>query len=59
MGAEKLFCICVGKYFETGKTPINDSHKALADIKPPPHLIGSALPNFSKLYEKFGNTRAK
>ena len=59
MGAEKLYLMCVEKYFETGKTPINDSPKALSNIKPPPHLIGSALPSFSKLYEKFRNTRVK
>ena len=51
--------MCVEKYFKTGKTLIDDSPKALPNIKPPPHLIGWALPSFSKLYEKFRNTRAK
>ena len=45
-----------GRFFETGKTPIDDSPKALPDIKPSHHLIGSALLSFSKLYEKFRNT---
>ena len=51
--------MCVEKDFETSMTPINDSPKALPNIKPPPHLIGSRLPSFSKLYEKFRNTGAK
>ena len=59
MGAEKPFRMCVEKYFETGKTPIDDSPKTLPNIKSPPHLIGSALQSFSKLYEKFRITRAK
>ena len=36
--------------------PIDDSTKALPDIKLPDHLIGSALPSFSKLYDRFRNT---
>ena len=56
MGAEKLFHMCMEDFFETGKTPIDDSPKALPDIKPSHHLIGSALLSFSKLYEKFRNT---
>ena len=58
MGAEKLFYRCVDKYFETGKTPIVDSPKALPNIKPPDHLIGLALPSFSKLCDRFRSTRA-
>ena len=56
MGEEKLFHMCMEDFFETGKTPIDDSPKALPDIKPSPHLIGSALLSFSKLYEKFRYT---
>ena len=53
------FCVCLEKYFETCKTPIGDLSRALLDIKPPPHVVGLALLSFSKLYEKFRNTRAK
>ena len=59
MGGDKLFYVCLEKYFETRKTPIDDSPRALLDIKPPPHVVGLALLSFSKLYEKFRNTRAK
>ena len=58
IGVEKLFYRSVDKYFETGKAPFDDSPKALANIKLPDHLIGSALPNFSKLYDRFRNIRA-
>ena len=58
MVAEKPFYRCVDKYFETSKAPIDDSPKTLPDIKPPAHLIGSALSSFSKLCDRFRNTRA-
>ena len=57
MGVEKLFYRCVDKDFETGKMPIDDSPKALPNVKLPDHLIGSTLPNFSKLYDRFRNIR--
>ena len=59
VGAQKLFHMCVGKFIQTGRTPLANSPRTLPDIKPPEHLIlNSPLPSFSRLYTVYRNTTA-
>ena len=60
LGFEKLFFKCAGKFFKTGKIPMNKSGTILPKINPPNHMDkGTALPVFSKLYKKYRNTKAR
>ena len=47
------------KFFEMGKTPMNNSGTILPKINSPDHMDrGTALQVFSELYKKYRNTKA-
>ena len=59
LGFERLFFKCTDKFFETGKTPMNESGTILPKIILLNHMDrGIPQPVFSELYKKYGDTKA-
>ena len=59
LGFERLFFKCTDKFFETGKTPMNESGTILPKIILLNHMDrGIPQPVFSELYKKYRDTKA-